>query len=83
MKHFYSPLRLLIDSKIANCIPKQIPKNGIFNFFEIFIALILPTVPSFPKPPGTSIPSQFFISSHLEIFSIFFESTHLISTLYY
>ena len=41
---------------IAICIPKQIPKKGIFFSLAYLIAAILPSVPLLPNPPGINIP---------------------------
>jgi len=45
---------------MAICIPKHIPKKGIFFILEYLIAAIFPSVPLFPKPPGINIPETFF-----------------------
>ena len=36
------------------------PKNGIFLSLAYLIAVILPSVPLFPKPPGINKPDIFF-----------------------
>ena len=43
----------------ANCNPKQRPKKGILLFLAYSIALILPSIPRLPNPPGTIIPLEF------------------------
>ena len=48
-------------------MPKHIPRKGIFFNFAKLIALIFPSAPSLPKPPGTSIPSN-----DLKTFSVIF-----------
>ena len=53
---FSKPLMDLTDSNIHSCIPKQIPKNGIFVFLATLIAFSLPRLPSLPNPPGMRIP---------------------------
>ena len=50
----------LANSISDNCIPKQIPKNGILFSLANFMHCILPSVPLFPNPPGIKIPSAFF-----------------------
>ena len=49
----------LANSTTAICIPKHIPKNGILFSLAYFIAVIFPSIPLFPNPPGTIIPSNF------------------------
>ncbi len=39
-------------------MPRQMPKNGIWFSLAYRMALILPSMPRSPKPPGTSTPSQ-------------------------
>ena len=43
-----------------NCIPRQIPKKGIFFSLAYLIAIIIPSIPLEPKPPGTTIALYFF-----------------------
>ena len=38
----------------AICMPKQIPRYGILFSRAYLAALILPSVPRSPKPPGTN-----------------------------
>ena len=56
---FSKPFKDFTDSRIQSCIPKQIPKKGIFIFLATFIAFSLPILPSSPNPPGTRIPFVF------------------------
>jgi hypothetical protein len=51
---------------MAICIPKQIPKKGIFFSLAYLIASIFPSVPLLPNPPGIKIPEtpfNFFLIS--------------------
>ena len=59
----------LANSITANCMPKQMPKYGILFSRAYFIALIFPSVPRTPKPPGIKIASIFFNAS-VPVFSI-------------
>src|SRR6185369_7132544 len=52
-----SPQTFLPYSTTAICIPRQIPKKGTFLVRANSIALIFPSVPRSPNPPGTRIPS--------------------------
>ena len=58
------------NSTIAICIPKQIPRNGIFFSLAYFIAEIFPSVPLLPKPPGINNPETFF---SFVLISLFFK----------
>ena len=46
----------LANSITATCIPKQIPKNGIFFVLANLATLIIPSIPLPPNPPGIKIP---------------------------
>ena len=72
----------LANSIIASCIPKQRPRNAILFSLAYLIALILPSIPLLPNPPGTIIPlTSLNISSNEEVeFSKLSESIHLILT---
>ena len=61
-------------------MPRQIPRNGILFSLANLIALILPSIPRFPNPPGTKIPLLFLnISFKLQFsFSKLSEFTQLI-----
>ena len=41
----------------AICIPRQIPKKGMFCSRAYRMAEIIPSIPRSPKPPGTRMPS--------------------------
>ena len=41
----------------AICIPRQMPKKGIFCSLAYRTAEIIPSMPRSPKPPGTKMPS--------------------------
>jgi hypothetical protein len=49
--------RFFAISITANCIPRQIPKNGIWFSRANCTASIFPATPLEPKPGATSIPS--------------------------
>ena len=49
------PLRA--NSMQAVCMPRQIPKYGTFFSRAYRIAISMPSIPRFPKPPGTRMPS--------------------------
>ena len=53
----FIPSTCLANSIIAICIPRQMPRYGIPCVLAYWQALILPSIPLLPKPPGTSIPS--------------------------
>lgn len=58
-------LRELVGRLLYNHVfsaPKQIPKYGTLLRRAHFAASIMPSVPLWPKPPGTSIPSAVQIS---------------------
>ena len=44
-------------SATAICMPRQMPRNGIFCSRAIRAAVILPSIPRTPKPPGIRMPS--------------------------
>ena len=48
------------NSITASCMPRQMPRYGVFDSRAYWIALILPSVPRRPKPPGTSTASRCF-----------------------
>ena len=45
------------NSATAICMPRQMPRNGIFCSRAIRAAAILPSIPRSPKPPGIRMPS--------------------------
>ena len=49
----------LANSISATCIPKHIPKYGIWFSLAYLQAKIIPSIPLSPKPPGTKIASVF------------------------
>src|SRR4030042_6651129 len=51
------PQTFLANSITAHCIPRHIPKKGIFFSRAYFIVLTFPSIPLYPNPPGTRIPS--------------------------
>lgn len=51
-----TPSMLLAHSNTAIWNPRQMPKNGTFCSRAHLIARIIPSVPRYPKPPGTRIP---------------------------
>lgn len=55
----FIPQTFLANSMVASCIPKHKPKNGIFFTLAYSIALIMPSTPLLPNPPGTMIPFVF------------------------
>ena len=61
-------------------MPRQSPKNGILFSLAYFIAASFPSMPRFPKPPGTIIPETSANISSAFSFVIVSESTHLILT---
>ena len=68
------------NSTIDNCIPRQRPRNGILFSLAYLMAVIFPSIPRSPNPPGTRIPCTSPRTS--ATFSSFSssESTHLIFT---
>ncbi len=44
------------NSTTASCIPRQMPRKGILFSRAYRMASILPSMPRFPKPPGTKMP---------------------------
>ena len=64
----------LANSITASCIPKHIPKNGIFICLANLIDIIFPSVPRLPKPPGISIPDTFFKFLFISLLFNFSES---------
>mmetsp|Transcript_13975 Transcript_13975/g.30876 ORF Transcript_13975/g.30876 Transcript_13975/m.30876 type:complete len:204 (-) Transcript_13975:1278-1889(-) len=58
------PRNVLQYSITAACIPKQIPKKGIFFSLAKRIASTFPSIPRIPKPPGTSMPCAEWSLSH-------------------
>src|SRR3954447_26666531 len=44
-------------SATAICMPRQMPRKGIFCSRAIRAAVILPSMPRTPKPPGIRMPS--------------------------
>ena len=52
------PSTFLANSITVQCIPKQMPRNGILFSLAYWTAIILPSTPLVPKPPGTMIPSM-------------------------
>jgi hypothetical protein len=46
------------NSMTASCSPRHRPRKGIFLSLTARITLILPSVPRWPKPPGTTTPSH-------------------------
>ncbi|VVB69701.1 Uncharacterised protein [uncultured archaeon] len=51
------PQTFLANSITASCMPKHNPRYGTFISRAYCTALIFPSVPREPKPPGTRIPS--------------------------
>ena len=65
---------------MESCIPRQRPRNGTLFSRAYLIAVILPSIPRSPNPPGTRIPcTSPSTSATLSSFSSS-ESTHLIFT---
>lgn len=52
-----SPRTERANSITAICIPRQIPRKGIFFSRAYFAARIFPSTPLSPNPPGTRTPS--------------------------
>ena len=52
------PQTFLANSITAHCNPKQIPRKGILFSLMYCIADIFPSIPLYPKPPGTITPSM-------------------------
>lgn len=52
-----SPRTDRANSITAICIPKHIPRYGILLSRAYFAAMIFPSTPLSPNPPGTSTPS--------------------------
>lgn len=46
------------NSMTAICMPKQIPRYGVLFLRAQLAALIIPSVPRLPNPPGTKTPSD-------------------------
>ena len=53
------PITFLANSMTAVCIPRQMPRYGTLFSLANCAARIFPSMPRFPKPPGTSMPSAF------------------------
>ena len=45
------------NSATAHCMPRHTPRNGTLRSRQNLIASILPSMPRWPKPPGTMTPS--------------------------
>lgn len=54
---FLRPRTDLAYSITATCIPKQIPRYGMLFSRAYFVAIIFPSTPLSPKPPGTTTAS--------------------------
>ena len=50
------PNKFLATSIVNTCKPKQSPKYGTLLLRAYFAALIIPSTPLGPNPPGTTIP---------------------------
>ena len=75
----FNPHAFLANSITDNCIPKHNPKNGILFFLQYSIAIIFPSIPLLPKPPGMIIPSNFFSSfKDSKFFSKFSDESQVI-----
>ena len=59
---------------------KHIPKSGIFFILAYAIAVIIPSIPRSPNPPGTMMPFTPSIISSIFSFFICSESIHFIFT---
>lgn len=46
------------------------------------IALIFPSIPLIPNPPGTKIPWDYFKSFHISSFSVFDESSKISASIH-
>ena len=67
MSNSVDPALLICKTFLANsitaiCMPKHMPKKGIFFFRAKLIAEIFPYVPLFPNPPGIKMAETFFSS---------------------
>ena len=68
------------NSTTASCIPRQIPRKGAPFSRAKRMASILPSMPRFPKPPGTKMPWTPASSLSAVSGATFSESTQRIST---
>ncbi len=68
------------NSLTATCIPRQMPRYGICWVRAIRAAVILPSQPRPPKPPGMRIPSALCSRSVTAGSPTVSESTQSIST---
>ena len=66
-------------SATAICMPRQMPRNGIFCSRAIRDAVILPSIPRTPKPPGIRMPSACATRSRTSSSASDSESTQSIS----
>ena len=58
------PHTLRAYSITASCMPRQTPRKGVLVSRAHLMALIIPSVPRKPKPPGTRIPCAVQSSCH-------------------
>lgn len=73
---FSSLSTFLANSTTIHCSPRHIPKQGISLSLANLTALILPSTPLSPNPPGIRIPSTSSkYSSGLTPFSSFFSAS--------
>ena len=52
----FNPSTFLEYSITADCIPRQIPKNGMLFSLKCLIVAIFPSIPLSPKPGATRTP---------------------------
>ena len=71
----------LENSIIAICIPKQIPKYGSLFSLAYLQAIIIPSIPLLPNPPGIRTAWKVFNIFEAFPFVIFAASIILTSTL--
>ena len=72
----FIPRTLRQNSIVATCKPRQIPRYGTLFSLAYFAALIFPSTPRSPNPPGTKIPLDDFKSCQAAVYSSPFFSCH-------